>query len=142
MKFLLTGLIACFAFAVNAQDTGSVIVKKDPRIDMLVKKQIQINEETTREARRFVPGFRLQVINTTDRNQAIAAKTKVYQLYPELKSYLLYQSPYFRVKVGNFKTRQEAEEYQKNLARDFPAGVFILRDTIELKPEKEAGEQL
>ena len=126
---------------VSAQsDSTSVTVHKDPRIDMLVKKQMQINEETTRDARRSVPGYRIQVVNTNDRNQALAAKTKVYQLYPELKVYLLYQAPYFRLRVGNFKTRPEAEPYFKTISKQFQGNVTIVRDTIEVKPEKFEGE--
>ncbi|MFM2361909.1 MAG: hypothetical protein RLZZ316_811 [Bacteroidota bacterium] len=122
-------------------DTATVIVHKDARLDMLVKKQAQINEETTRDARRSAPGYRIQVINTSDRTAAINAKTKVYQLYPELKAYLLYQAPYFRLKVGNFKDRKEAEEYFKMLSKEFPRGVNIVRDVIEVKPEKAEGDK-
>jgi hypothetical protein len=118
-------------------DTPAVIVHKDPRIDLLVKKQIQINEETTREARRVGKGYRLLVINTNSRDEAAAAKTKVYTYFPELKSYLLYQAPYFKLKVGNFKDKKEAEDYQKRLEKYFPKGVFIMNDTIELKLDKE-----
>jgi len=118
-------------------DTPSVIVHKDPRIELLVKKQMQINEETSREARRSGKGYRLLVINTNQRDEAVAAKTKVYTFFPELKSYLIYQSPYFKLKVGNFKDRKEAEEYRERLQKYFPKGVFIMNDTIEIKPEKE-----
>lgn len=119
-------------------DTTSVIVHKDPRVDLLVKKQIQINEETSREARRVGKGYRLLVINTNNREEAAAAKTKVYTYFPELKSYLLYQAPYFKLKVGNFKEKKEAEDYQKRLEKYFPKGVFIMNDTIEIKLDKEA----
>ena len=71
---------------------------------------------------------------------ALAAKTKVYQLYPELKVYLLYQAPYFRLRVGNFKTMPEAEPYQKTMAKQFQGNVTIVRDIIEVKPEKFDGE--
>ncbi|HJS56373.1 MAG TPA: SPOR domain-containing protein, partial [Chitinophagaceae bacterium] len=118
-------------------DTNSVVVHKDPRIDLLVKKQIQINEETSREARRIGKGYRLLVINTNKRDEAIAAKTKVYSYFPELKSYLIYQSPYYKLKVGNFREKKEAEDYQKKLQRYFPRGVFVMNDTIELKLDKE-----
>ena len=118
-------------------DTTSVIVHKDPRIDLLVKKQIQINEETSRDARRVGKGYRLLVINTNKRDEAAAAKTKVYTYFPELKSYLLYQAPYFKLKVGNFKEKKEAEDYQKKLQKYFPKGVFIMNDTIEVKLDKD-----
>lgn len=118
-------------------DTTAVIVHKDSRIELLIKKQIQINEETSREARRIGKGYRLLVVNTNKRDEAVAAKTKVYTFFPELKSYLIYQSPYFKLKVGNFKERKDAEEWRERLQKYFPKGVFIMNDTIEVKPEKE-----
>lgn len=145
-KILL--IIVGFIFSLNSfsqdttwhktVDTPTVIVHKDPRIELLVKKQIQINEETSREARRVGKGYRLLVLNTSSRDEAAAAKTKVYTYFPELKSYLLYQAPYFKLKVGNFKDKKEAEDYQKRLEKYFPKGVFIMNDTIEIKLDKEA----
>jgi hypothetical protein len=136
MKKVLMAIIVCwFALSAMAQtdSTSSIVIHKDPRVDVLVKKQAQINEATTRDARRNIAGYRLQVINTSDRNAAISAKTKVYQLYPELKAYLLYQAPYFRLRVGNFKDKDEAEDYRKSLSKEFPNSVFLVRDTIEVK---------
>ena len=140
-------ILIAFLFSFNAfsqdttwrktTDTSSVIIHKDPRIDLLVKKQIQINEETSREARRVGRGYRLLVINTNKRDEAVAAKSKVYTFFPELKSYLIYQSPYFKLKVGNFKDRKEAEDYRERLQKYFPRGVFIMNDTIEIRLDKD-----
>jgi len=144
MKILL---ITIFAISINSfgqdpvagkpVDTNTITVHKDPRIDLLVKKQIQINEETSREGRRIGRGYRLLVINTNKREEAVAAKTKLFTYFPELKSYLIYQSPFYKLKVGNFKDRKEAEEYLDRLKKYFPQGVYIMGDTIELKLEKD-----
>ena len=124
-----------FAFTVNAQtDTGSISVNKDPRIDLLVKKQVEVNEIITRDQRRSAAGFRILVINTSDRGKATEAKTKMYQDFPELKSYLSFQSPKFHLKVGNFRSRAEAEIYLESIRQSFPSGVYIVRDTIEVDP--------
>ena len=123
--------------AIPASQTSAVIVHKDPRVDALVKKQGSINKTLKKNSNRFGKGYRLMVINTNKRDEAIAAKTKVYSNFPELKAYLVYQSPYFRLKVGNFKTRDEAVQYQKSLGFYFPKGVFVIPDTIEVTPEKE-----
>lgn len=124
------------AFAqTNQQAVGDVVIHKDPRLDLLVKKQIQINEESARMNRRTMKGYRLLVINTNSRDEAIAAKTQVYTYFPELKAYLLYQTPFFKLKAGNFKTRDEADDYRKKLNVIFPKGVFIMNDIIEVKPE-------
>ena len=140
LVFLLP-VIVCFGISVNAQvDSPSVIVYKDARIDLLMKKQIDINEQTTRESRRTASGYRILVINSNDRGKVFAAKAKIYQLYPELKPYLMYQPPYYKLKVGNFRTKDEAEDYKTELARDFPTGLFIVRDIIEVRPEKRDTE--
>ena len=127
------------ALRANAQvdSANGVVVHKDPRIDMLVKKQIDINEETTRDTRRTMSGYRIQVINSNDRNKVFALKAKIYQSYPELKPYLMYQPPFYKLKVGNFKTKEEAEEYRKELSREYPTGLYIVRDIIEVKPDKQ-----
>jgi hypothetical protein len=141
--FLFIGFIL-ISFASFGQDTtlrkvdtNSVVVHKDSRIDLLVQKQAEINEVTSRDARRTGKGYRLLVINTNKRDEAVAAKTKMYTYFPELKSYLIYQSPFYKLKVGNFKERKEAEEYLQRLKKYFPEGVYIMSDTIELKLEKD-----
>lgn len=118
---------------ISKSEASSISIQKDPRLDLLIKKQIQINEETSRNARRQEKGFRLLIISTTLREEAIAAKTKVYTAFPELKAYLFHQSPYYKVKVGNFKERKEADSYQRRLELLFPKGVFVINDIIEVK---------
>ena len=144
MKSVLVCLFSLVSIGMSAQqltsDTSSVVIHKDSRIDLLVKKQAEINEETTRNARRVTKGFRLLVVNTNKRDEAISAKAKLYQYFPELKSYLLYQSPYFKLKAGNFKERKDAESYQKKLNAFFPKGVFVMNDMIEVKPDKDTEE--
>jgi hypothetical protein len=142
MKKLLLFLFLFTALRTLAQDaslpdTATVVVHKDPRADALVKKQAAMNAAIRRANARTARGYRLLVVNTSNRNEAIEAKTKVYTYFPELKSYLGYQTPYFKLKAGNFRTRAEAEKYLSNFKTIFPKGVFIVNDTIEVKPEKE-----
>ena len=121
----------------TTDNTSSVIIHKDTRLDLLMKKQAEINEITSREARRTSKGYRLMIITTINRDEAISAKTKVYTYFPELKAYLWHQSPYYKLKAGDFKERKDAELYQKKLNSYFPKGVFILSDVIEVKPDKD-----
>ena len=143
MKLLFLAMFSLVSFSLMAQndqnDSSSVVIHKDSRLDLLVKKQIEINEISSRNAKTG-RGFRLLIVNTNKRDEAIDAKTKLYQYFPELKSYLYYQTPYFKLKAGNFKDKKDAEAYQKKLNIVFPKGVFIMSDTIELKPEKENDE--
>ncbi|MGH2564490.1 MAG: SPOR domain-containing protein [Ginsengibacter sp.] len=132
-----------FLFAIQAKaqsDTNGVIVHKDPRIEQLVKKQIDYNEVATRDARRYVQGYRILVMSTNDRAKAVNAKTKIYQEYPDLKSYLSYQAPFFKLKVGNFKEHKDAEDFLHEIEKIFPTGTYIVRDVIEVNPDKSDAE--
>ncbi len=145
MKYFLWLVLALATTTGYAQNdsafrTASVIVHKDSRIDMLIKKQASINAASKKIYGRTMRGYRLLVLNTSKRDEAIAAKTKVYTYFPELKAYLVYQSPFFRLKAGNFKTREEAVRYQQQMKSMFPKGVFIVNDSIEVKPEKGEDE--
>lgn len=148
MKKLLPALFLLITSAAFAQtdnsaadaQTATVVVHKDARIDALVKKKASINKTAKKAMPRTMRGYRLMVINTNSREEAIAAKTKLYNYYPDVKSYLQYQSPYFKLKAGNFQTREEAEKYRKAMSSMFPKGVFIINDTIEVKGEKDPVE--
>ena len=146
MKYTLLILTLFFGkplFAQTSYDSAqmaTVVVHKDPRIDMLIKKKAAINKATKKNSARTMRGYRLLVINTNNRNDAIAAKSRIYTFYPELKAYLQYQTPYYKLKAGNFQTREEAEKYRRRMATMFPKGVFIVNDIIEVKPENNREE--
>lgn len=151
MKFFITlstfvFAVTCFAqkdsTSISSDDSNSVIIHKDPRLELLVKKQAYINDVTSRDSRRTDKGFRLMIISTNSRDEAIAAKTKVLTYFSDLKAYMWYQSPYFRVKAGNFKDRKDAESYQRRMNSYFPKGVFIMKDIIEVKPGKGNDDEI
>ena len=121
------------AMILHPADSSTVTILKDPRIDQLVRKQIEINEATTRDSRRFVQGWRIQVINSPDRGKVFAAKATMLQEFPDWKAYLLYSSPNYKLRVGNFKTQEEAEDAVKQISRIFPSGIYVIPDVIELK---------
>lgn len=129
-------LLMLAAVTVRAQDSanaGSIKVSKDSRIDVLIKKQIYINTLAIRNQ----PGFRVQVFSSNKRNDANEAKAKVMQLYPEYRTYLDFQAPYFKVRIGDFKSREEASELRDKLSTQFSGGVFVVPAIINVSPEKE-----
>jgi hypothetical protein len=73
------------------------------------------------------------VINSPDRSKVFAAKATMLQEFPDWKAYLLYSSPNYKLRVGNFKTQEEAEDAVKQISRIFPSGIYVIPDVIELK---------
>jgi SPOR domain len=134
MRILLVGFLL---FSVTEIFAQGVTIYKDPRLDLLIDKQIELNKEVYKENNRNGPGFRILVINTNDRNKAMEVKSRMMSDFPEHKTYLVYQSPYFKIQIGNFKERKDAESLRKKIVLIYPNGVIVVPATIELKPEKE-----
>jgi SPOR domain len=120
----------------NANDT--VIVIKDPRLDILSLKQAQINKRTAMmTSSGQYKGFRIQVVSTSSRDKAQAVKTDMMNRFPDQKTYLLFQSPNFKVRMGNYIKKEDAERFRKQLNKYFPLGVYVVEDTIEYVPKED-----
>lgn len=91
----------------NAQNTeqGGVIVHADPRLDIILKRQKNLLTGSIRSGH----GFRVQIYSGNDRVKAMQIKTDFMRRYPGVRTYLSYVQPQFRVKVGDYQTRADAE---------------------------------
>jgi hypothetical protein len=101
-------------------------VQSDSRLDSLVEQHIETNK-----AANGIQGFRVQVFFGSERKPAQDAKTKMLQLMPDEEVYLIYQQPYFKVRVGDYRTRLEAEAAYRKLMHEFDK-VFVIPDKINL----------
>lgn len=70
-------------------------------------------------------GFRIQIFSDnnvrTAKSNAEYRKRTVEQRMPGTRAYLKYESPYWRVQVGDYRTRAEAENAMAELRNAFPA---------------------
>ena len=82
-------------------------------------------------------GFRIQVLSTNKREDAFNAKNILSANFPDQKSYVLYQSPNFKVRVGNFLKSEDAENFKKQVASLFAQGIYVVADAIEYSPPEE-----
>jgi hypothetical protein len=141
-------LMICSVTSIAQQDTtdtlatGIVTVEKDPRIDVLGRKMTEYNEALASRPTgiRSARGYRLMMLSTTNRQQALNVRARLLQLYPDQKVYMSFQSPYIKVKFGNFLDKSEAEQYQRQLKSSelVPNNIYIVAETIEVKIDKNA----
>ena len=138
-KFLVGFLSLLFnVLVVQLLANDSVIVIKDARMDMLSVKQAYINKRTSMmTSTGLYKGFRIQLISTASRDAAQQMKTDMMNKYPDQKIYMLFQSPNFKVRMGNFLKRKDAERFRIQLMRYFPQGVYIVEDAIEYTPKDD-----
>lgn len=127
--FLLIGM----HISTVAQIGKSVHVKRDPRVDKLVEKQIEINHLSAQGRIVIEQGYRLLVINTNKRDQAMEVRSMLIKEYPDHKTYMSYQAPNFKVHFGNFKTYRDAEKIRMEMARFISTTILIIPSKIELR---------
>ncbi|MEP6596737.1 MAG: SPOR domain-containing protein [Ginsengibacter sp.] len=147
MKKAIVFLFCLLSFKLFAQtiDTTAiashVVIHKDDRLDILGEKQAEINLLAAKLLARTAMGYRLQVLSTNDRELAMRTKTQLLQMFPEQKTYMIFQLPYVKLRFGNFKTKQEAEPYRKQIGRMLEGtSVFYVPERIEVKPGKDSTE--
>ncbi|MBS1754786.1 MAG: hypothetical protein R2765_12100 [Ferruginibacter sp.] len=145
MKKFTVIIFICFGpAALRAQTTlktdttanpiSKVTITKDPRIDLLAKAELDMNNR----AKRFVKGYRLFVLKSSDRAYAMRVRTYLLQTFPGENVFMTWQSPFIKMKFGDFEDKADAEKAKKQIERDgvVTGGVYIVPDTIELKPDK------
>lgn len=135
------------AFAQNTplkdSSEGIINVYKDERLDLLAKKEATFNEANgytlgPRSAR----GFRLMLLSTSDRPAAMRLRSELLRRFPEQKVYMSFQPPNIKLRFGNFIDRVDAEKYKKEILRTrlVVNNIYVLPETIEVKPDKDAAE--
>ncbi len=139
--FLILASTAGYA-QTDAADTvvnTKVTVHKDPRLDILAKAEAEINSMSSR----FVKGYRLFVLKSNNREYAMKVRSYLLQNFPEEKVIMTYQSPFIKMKFGDFEDKKDAEHYRDMILRDgiITGGIYVVPDTIELKPDKIKPEE-
>ena len=118
-------MISLFAVSTYAQNKY-VQVQSDDKLDTLINRNIATNKEAN-----SIQGFRIQIFFGSERKNAHDARNKVLQLFPDADVYLIYQQPYFKVRVGDYRTKLEAHHMFTELLSHFDK-IFIVPDKINL----------
>ena len=67
-----------------------------------------------------VDGWRLQIKFTSKREDILPYQVKFTNLYPEIPAQITFDSPYYKLTVGNFRTKNEALKIKQQIRKQFP----------------------
>ncbi len=121
----------------DSSTIGTVTLNKDPRIETLGKKMAEYNESLASKLH-STKGYRLMLLSTNDRTKALQVRSQLLQLFPDQSIYMIFQSPYIKLKFGNFLDRKEAEDYRKqiNAAKIINSNIYIVPEMVDVKADK------
>lgn len=130
--FLTLSLLGTISFCdaqktiTTANSDSSILITRDPRLDELVDRQKQVNLE-----KQSMPGYRVQIYFGGNRPKASEVKLDFNSRFPDIPAYLTYQQPNFKVRVGDFRNRYEAQKLLKQLEGKYPT-TFVVPDEVKL----------
>lgn len=117
---------------LSAQEKGKVLVIKDPQIDSLIARRIELNRAGLTGNNVTLSGYRLQIFSGLDRQAVYSEQAKFKARYPAINTYISYTQPNYKLRVGDFRTRLEAEKLMNELKKYYTS-MFIFSEMIILK---------
>ncbi|MBD77857.1 MAG: hypothetical protein CL840_02800 [Crocinitomicaceae bacterium] len=141
-------LLACTYSMLNAQtpdlsnesnlfESKNAQINGDDRIRKLEEKYIRINQ-----SEQALDGYRIQLFSSSGPEswtRANNVQSEFLKIYPDIDVYVIHIKPSFRVRIGDYRTRLDAERFYIEIKENFP-DAFIVRDRINfpvLNIEKE-----
>ncbi|MEJ7778008.1 MAG: SPOR domain-containing protein [Daejeonella sp.] len=128
---LTIGFFLSFFFVqfTLAQEKGRVVVVKDPQIDSLISRRLELSRSENSGGSVSTSGFRVQIFSGLERADVYVEQTKFRSLYPSITSYVSYTQPNYRLRVGDFRTRLEAQKFINEIQKHY-SSVFIFAERI------------
>lgn len=104
------------------QNEGRVNIHQDQRITNLMDTLLKVTPS--------LEGFRVQ-LSFGKKEEVNQIRVSFLQKYPDMGAYVSYMQPNFRLRVGDFRTRMEAEKFRNEILSTY-ANCYIVKDIIEL----------
>lgn len=108
-------------------DAADVEIYQSQDIANALRTQVNLN------TKRRISGFRVRIFfdnKQTARVESETALKRFESMYRDIKAYRTYANPYFKVTVGDFRTKSEAMEALARIKPEFPTA-FVVKESIE-----------
>ena len=118
-KSVLLLFIILFLCSKSIGQESKITVTQDPKFEQLLNEKRKINSSITVNDR-----YKIQIFNGDNEN----SKKKLMEFKRENKNFdatIVFSTPIYKVWVGNFKTRIEAEKNLNDLKKKYPTAFLI-----------------
>lgn len=133
-KIIFTSLFAIMLFTAESvfaqSESDGVVIIRDDKIDKLEDYYVRLNARNPE-----IDGYRIQIYQESgsySKSKATSVKETFQDKYPGIKAYLIFKEPYYIVRIGNFRTLDEAYGFKKEISADYP-NAYPISDKILFK---------
>lgn len=113
-------------FSILGKENSGITLTQDPSIAAAMSAHIQSNKSKN------IAGYRVRIFFDNKQNSRGASEDAVARfraLHPGTAAYRSFTSPFFKVTVGDFRTRSEAARFLTIVKSEFPSA-FIVKENI------------
>lgn len=132
MKKDIFVILCCLIFSsieAQTEDTSSNSVLRSSIIDHSgVQAYIEAHAMIEKK-KPFFEGFRIQIYSGNNKEEANKVKAEFYTKFPNMRCYLTYQQPYYKLRVGDYENQESAKADAKRLVRTYPSS-FLVPDQV------------
>ncbi len=117
--FYITATVALISITNSSAQSASITVQQDAKFEQLLNEKRRINSSLNVNDR-----YKIQIFNG-DSETSKRVLNEVRREFSELDATIVFSTPAYKVWVGNFKTRIEAERNLNKLSKRYPSALMI-----------------
>ncbi|NEM96816.1 sporulation protein [Pontibacter burrus] len=117
----------------NTSEEAAPVARIEPTNH--VNKKVEVLMDTVASVNKnikYAQGYRILAYNGSERQTVMNLRKSIARRVPEVKDYLTYTQPNFRLKVGDFFSRLEAQQVLNEIS-DLIPNAQIVQDQINIK---------
>lgn len=112
------------------ESNGQVSIYLDSLLEENYNKHLVLNSQT-----RGISGYRVRIFSDTGRgakDKQKRVRASFLSLYPDVDTYSEYEGSYFKIYVGDYRTKNEAFLLMERIKKDFP-DAFVVESNIVIE---------
>ena len=111
----------------NKPTQGQITITQSHEIEQLFNNRLYQNTQNP-----GMQGYRIRIFSETGQNAREKSNQAMFEFseeFPDVQFYQKYENPYWKVSVGNFRTKESAQKFYRKVLNSFPKS-FIVSDWI------------
>ena len=119
----------------SIESSSKVVVKQDPKLDKLIDDYL--NKKDAPSGPYVGAGYRVQVFSSnaqrTAKDESLNIERRLRSAFPGYGVYRIYASPFWKVRIGDFRSHADAQAFRSELVKAFPE---LRKETYTVRESK------
>ena len=107
-------------------DEGEIRIETSAHVDEMIAQKKEYNKSINKHQ-----GFKIQIYYGSEK-RCYEVKEEFSILFSDIKTSIIFSTPQWKLQVGNYRTRLEADNAIVKIKKEYPSAI-VLATTIEIK---------